>query len=119
MGAASNNNWTQYYKALPGDDEGNRNMTSFPEFCSNTSADEISKLRELVVDPITIFLGASNGKVLILRSPTNFGGTRTRKTNEVACLAGMGTGVTGILSNVESILSPKRIKGAEKDDVFK
>ena len=94
-------------------------MASFSKYCSNTNADKISKLRELVEDPNTVFLGASNGKVIILHSPTNFCGTRTRKTNKVACLTGMGTEATCILLNVESILSIKKFKGAEKDDAFK
>ena len=72
---ASSHRWKQYYQMLPGDDEGNQNMSSFSEFYMNTKADEVSNLRELVEDQDTVFLGVDNGNVLILHSPKYFGGT--------------------------------------------
>ena len=112
---ANNNSWNDYFDSLPGDDEGNKNMAIFSEFCSNTKASASSKLRDLVEDADTVFLGAYNGKVIVLHSPTNFGGTRTRKSNKLACLTGLGPEAIGVLLNEESILSSKKFKGADED----
>ena len=119
MTMVNSNSWKQYYEILPGDDEGNKNMRSFSDFSSDTSTDGVSKLRDLVEDPNTVFLGASNGKILILHSPTNFGGTRTRKSNKLACLTGLGPKAIGIVLDEKSILSTKRFKGADEDEIIK
>ena len=115
----NSNNWQQFYESLPGDDEGNKNMVSFSEYCSNVSNDNDSKLRELVEDGDTVFVGTMNGKIIIMHSPTNFGGTRSRKTNKIACLMGLGTISTGVLLNEESVLESKKFKGFEGEKILK
>ena len=114
----NSNNWQQFYESLPGDDEGNRNMVSFSEFCSNASSDK-TKLRDLVEDVDTVFVGSMNGKIIIMHSPTNFGGTRSRKTNKLACLMGLGTISTGVLLNEDSVLESKKFKGADGAKILK
>ena len=114
---ANSNSWKLYFDSLPGDDEGNKNMAIFSDFCSDTKANAISKLRDLVEDADTVFLGACNGKVIVLHSPTNFGGTRTRKSNKLACLTGLGPEAIGVLLNEESILSSKKFKGSDDEKV--
>ena len=120
MAATGNSNsWKQFYESLPGDDEGNKNMVSFSKFCSDTSVDKVSKLRDLTEEKDSVFFGANNGKVIILHSPTNFGGTRSRKTNKVACLLGLGTNATGIILDEEAIVSSKKFKGADGSSILK
>jgi hypothetical protein len=115
----NSNNWQQFFESLPGDDEGNRNMASFSEFCTNVNSDKASKLRDLVEESDTMFLGTMNGKIIIMHSPTNFGGTRSRKTNKIACLMGLGTISTGVLLNEDSVLESKKFKGAEGTKILK
>ena len=115
----NSNNWQQFYESLPGDDEENMNMVSFSEYCSNVSGDNASKLRDLVEDGNTMCVGTMNGKIIIMHSPTNFEGTRSRKTNKLACLMGLGTVSTGVLLNEESVLESKKFKGFEGEKILK
>ena len=115
----NSNNWQQFYESLPGDDEGNKNAVSFSEYCSNVSSDNASKLRDLVEDGDTMFVSTMNGRIIIMHSPTNFGGTRYRKTNKLACLMGLGTVLTGVLLNEESVLKSKKFRGFEGEKILK
>ena len=108
------NNWQQFFESLSGNDEGNRNMASFSKCCSNVSSDKASKLRDLVEDGDTMFLDTMDGKIIIMHSPTNFGGTRSRETNKIAYLMGLGTLLTGVLLNEDSVLESKKFKGADE-----
>ena len=50
---------------------------------------------------------------------TNFGGTWSRKTNNIACLMGLGTIATGVMLDKESVLESKKFKGAEGTKILK
>ena len=115
----TNNNWQQFYESLPGDDKGNKNMVSFSEYCSNVSNDNDTKLRDLVEDADTMFVGTMNGKIIIRHSSTTFGGTGSRKTNKLACFMELGTVLTGVLLNEESVLESKKFKGFEGEKILK
>eukprot|EP00957_Ditylum_brightwellii_P198665 15141796-Ditylum_brightwellii.AAC.1 len=58
------------------------------------------KLRSLTEDADTVFLVADDEKnIVILHSPKNFGGMRTRPTNKVAAMIGLGSTAIGVLIN--------------------
>jgi hypothetical protein len=57
--------------------------------------------------------------VIILHSPTNFGGTGSRKTNKVACLMGLSTNATCVILDEEAIVSSKEFKGTEGSNILK
>ena len=113
--SGNNSSWKQHFRDLPGDDEGNQNMFSFTNFCKSTTASNVTKLRELTEEKDTVFFGTTNGKVLILHSPINFGGTRARKTNNLACLLGLGPEAIGVILKEESQLQKIQRSIASKD----
>ena len=109
----NSNDWQQFFESLPSDDEGNKNMASYSKFCSNVSGDKALKSRDVVEDSDTVFLGTMNGTIITMHSPTNFGGSRSMKTNKSACLIGLGMITTDVLLDEESVPESKKIKGAE------
>ena len=94
-------------------------MVNFTKYCTKVVASKISKLRDFVEDEDVIFLGNIKGKIALFHSPTNFGGTRSRTTNKVACLLGLGPEATAVLLNEYKICSSKRFKGATKEKIYK
>ena len=52
-------------------------------------------------------------------SYTNFGGTRSCKTNTIACLVGIGAITTGAILDKKSITSSKQFKGADDTIILK
>ena len=119
MASPNNNSWKQYLYSFPGNDEGNKNMVNFTKYCTNVVASKISKLRDLVEDEDVILLGNIKGKITLFHSPTNFGGTRARSTNKVACILGLGPEATAVLLNEDEVCSSKRFKGATKEKIYK
>ena len=62
----------------------------------------------------TVILAADTNKMLTLfHSPKNFGGTRTRPINKVACLIGLGNKATPVLHDLESAFQSLRIRVPE------
>ena len=94
-------------------------MASFSKFCSNVSSNKALKLRYLLEDSNFMFLGTMNRNIIIMHSPTNFGGTRSRKTNKNMCLMGLGTIPTGVLLDEDSVLESNKFKGAEGAKILK
>ena len=94
-------------------------MFNFIKYCTNVVTSKISKLRDLVEDEDLIFLGNIKFKIILFHIPTNFGGTRARTTNKVACLLGLGPEATAVLLNEDEICSSKRFKGATKEKIYK
>ena len=116
---ANSNSWKQHFEQIAGDDEGDKNAKNFSKYCTEIDENDASKLRDLTEDSNTLFVGSSNGKIILLHNPKNFGGTRTRKANKIACLTGMGPEATGILLDEESILFSNKFKGANKEEIMK
>ena len=75
MAPPNSKSWKQYIHSLPRDDEGNKNVSNFTEYCTKFDASKVSKLRDLVEDEDVIFLGNIKGKITLFHSPKNFGGT--------------------------------------------
>ena len=119
MAQPNSNSWKQYLHSLPGDDEGNINVSNFTGFCTRIDANKVSKLRDLAEDEDVIFLGSAKGKVTIFHSPKNFCVTRARSSNKVACLLGLGPEATAVLLDDDEICASKRFKGAKKEDIYK
>ena len=62
----------------------------------------------------TVILAAdANRKLALFHSPKNFGGTRTRPDDKVACLIGLGNKATPVLPNLESAFQSLRIRVPE------
>ena len=51
----------------------------------------------------TVTLAAdANNKIMILHSPENFGGTRSRPDNKVVCMLGLGAHATYVLIDIRT-----------------
>ena len=94
-------------------------MANFSKFSSNTTADFALKLRDLTEDKDIVFSGAINGKVIVLHSFTNLGGTRSCKTTTAVRLMSLGTNATGDIFVQKSIVSSKKFKGVEGTIILK
>ena len=70
-----------------------------------------AKLKDLVKDIDTVILAADvNKNVALFHSLKNFGGTRTRPVNKVACLIGLGNKATAVLLDLNSAFQSIRIR---------
>ena len=80
------NNWTEWFVIHPNNEDGNRNMAVFSNiFEAGSLRDE--KLWSLVKEIVTVILATdANNKIMILHSPKNFGGTRSRSDDKVICV---------------------------------
>lgn len=107
---ATQPNWTNWFVNHPSNDAGNRNLRAF----SNTLDADFSndaKLKDLIEENDTVILAAdANKKLAVFHSPKNFGGTRTRPDNKVACLIGLGNKATPVILDLESALQSVRIR---------
>jgi len=73
---------------------------------------EEEKLRSLVEEIDTVILAANaNNKIMILHSPKNFGGTRSksRPNNKVVCMLGLGAHAMYVFINLRTALSDCQI----------
>ena len=58
----------------------------------------------------TVILAAdANNKIMILHSPKNFGGTRSRPDNKVVCMLGLGAHATCVLNDFRTALTDCQI----------
>ena len=64
MAPPNSNSWKQYIHSLPGDDEGNKNVSNFTEYCTKFDASKVSKLRDLVEDDVGIRSFLLNGDII-------------------------------------------------------
>jgi hypothetical protein len=84
------NNRINWFINHPTNEDGNRNLYSFSNILGAGSLDK-KKLRSLVEEIDTVILAADAYKnIMILHNPKNFGRTRLRPTNKVACMIGLG-----------------------------
>eukprot|EP00957_Ditylum_brightwellii_P171036 13020023-Ditylum_brightwellii.AAC.1 len=96
--------WKEVFNLLPENKQGNRNISAF-SLALKASKSQKEKLRSLTEDVDTVFLVAADKKnIVILHSPRNFGGMRTRPTNKVAVMIGLGSMAIGVLINEKAVL---------------
>ncbi len=84
----THSSWADWFINNESNDTGNRNLQAFSDILSSEDSNE-AKLRALVEEIDTIILAADlNRNIMILHSPKNLGGTRSRpKTKSCACSA--------------------------------
>jgi hypothetical protein len=101
--------WPDWFINHANNDAGNRNLEAFSNILSSGDSNE-AKLRALVKEIDTVILAAdSNKNIMILHSPKNFGGTRSRPKNKVVCMLGIGPRATYILPNSNTALADIQI----------
>jgi hypothetical protein len=98
-------NWVNWFINHPSNDEGNKNLQSFSNILSAGLSEEL-KLKQLVKEIDTVILAAdANKNILILHSPKNFGGTRSRPSNKVVRMIGLGNQGTYVSIDLNSALT--------------
>ena len=109
MTAIKEPNWTNWFINHLSNDAGNRNLQAFSDVLSSGIPTE-AKLRDLVDEIDTVILAAdANRNVMLFHSPINFGGTRSRPDNKVACMIGLGARATCVLPVLNSAFTDIRI----------
>ena len=84
---ALSNDFTSYFSALPFNDEGNRNTKAFTEAMVQESEKAMMKL--ITDDQNYVLFGAdSRGRIRIIHSVKNLGGTMLRSQDKLAALLG-------------------------------
>jgi len=74
-------NWAAYFVNHASNEAGNRNLQAFSDILGSEVSTE-AKLRDLVDELDTVILAAdANRNIMLLHSPKNFGGTRSRLLN--------------------------------------
>jgi hypothetical protein len=96
--------WSDWFINHASNDAGNRNLQAF----SNTLGSDVNKATKLQqvtkeVDTVILAANASN-KIMLLHSSRNFGGTRTRPANKLACMIGIGPQAVSVLVNLNLAL---------------
>ena len=98
-------NWTEWFSNHPNNEDGNRNMAAFSSILEAGLSEE-EKLQSLVEEINTVILAAdANNKIMILHSPKNFGGTRSRPNNKVVCMLGLGAHAMYIFIDLRTALA--------------
>jgi hypothetical protein len=101
--------WADWFINHANDDAGNRNLEAFRNILSSGDSNE-AKLQALVEEIDTVILAAdSNNNIMILHSPKNFCGTRSRPKNKVVCMLGVGPQTTYILPDLNTALADIQI----------
>ena len=57
------------------------------------------------IDLETVVAADANNQIMILHSPKNFGGTRSRPDNKVVCMLGLGAHATYVLIDLRTALA--------------
>jgi hypothetical protein len=103
------NNWVNLFINHPTNEDGNRNLNSISNILGAGTSDK-EKLRSLVEEIHTVILAADAYKnIMILHNPKNFGGTRSRPANKVACMISLGNQASYVNVNLKSALANCRI----------
>ena len=111
------NAWKQYFISLPGNEQGNQNMEAFGEAMSSENSDD-ARVKSLTEEVDTVILIANeNREVVVIHSPKNHGGTRTRPTNKVSCLIGTGPQATCVIRNKKQAVADCNIMTPDLDDL--
>ena len=102
-------NWADYFVNHASNEAGNRNLQAFSDILGSEVSTE-AKLRDLVDELDTVILAAdANRNIMLLHSPKNFGGTRSRPDNKVTCMIGLGARSACILPDLNSAFADIRI----------
>ncbi len=97
--------WSDWFLHHTSNDAGNQNFQAFSDTLS-ANDDKTMKLQQVTEDVDTIILAAGPDKrIMILHSPRNFGGTRTRPDNKLVCMLGLGPQAVSVVVDLESALS--------------
>ena len=88
----------------PNNEDGNRNMATFSNiFKAGSSRGE--NVQSLVEEIDAVISAAdANNKIMILHSPKNFGGTRSRPDDKVVCVLGLSAHATYVHINLRTAL---------------
>jgi hypothetical protein len=83
--------WSVWFTNHPSNDAGNLNLKAYSDTLSSGDT-EATKLQQVTeeIDTDILATNASNG-IIMLHSPKNFGGTRTRPANKLVCMVGIGS----------------------------
>ena len=74
-------NWAEWFINNPSNEAGNSNLQAFSDVLGSEVSFE-AKIRDLVDEIDTVILIAdANRNIMLLHSPKNFGGTRSRPDN--------------------------------------
>jgi hypothetical protein len=96
--------WSDRFINHASNDAGNKNLQAF----SNTLGSDVNKatkLQQVTEEVNTVILAANaSNRIMLLHSPRNFGGTRTRPANKLVCMIGMGPQAVSILVNLNLVL---------------
>lgn len=102
---ATQPNWSDWFINLPSNDAGNQNFQAFSDSLSSGET-EAAKLLQVTEEIDTVILAANASReVMMLHSPRNFGGTRTRPANKLICMLGMGPQAVCVLVDLNSALA--------------
>ena len=97
--------WLDWFINHTSNDAGNRNLQAFSDILSSES-NGAEKLRSLVEEIDTVILAANaNNNIMIMHSPKNLGGTRSRPDNKVVCMLGMGPQAVSVQVDLNSALA--------------
>ncbi len=84
-----------FYAHQPKDDDGNKNTKAFTDTLDDEDVER--RIRNFTEEINAVFFAAdAEGKIQILHSPKNFGGTRLRPKHKVAALVSLGTRATTV-----------------------
>jgi hypothetical protein len=98
----THSSWANWFVNHGNNDAGNKNIQAFCNILSSGDSNEV-KLQALVEDIDTVILAADlNNNIMIIYSPQNFGGTRSRPKNKVVCMLGVGSRVTCVLLDLKT-----------------
>ena len=102
-------NWVTHFVNHANNDAGNKNLQAFSDVLGSEVSTE-AKLRDLVDELDTVILAAdAKRNIMLLHSPKNFGGTRSRPDNKVTCMIGFGARAASILPDLNSAFVDTRI----------
>ena len=109
MSTQKHPNWANWFINHANNDAGNMNLQAFSDVLGSEVSTE-TKLRDLADKIDTVILAAdANRNIMLLHSPKNFGGTRSRPDNKVTCMIGFGARGTSILPDLNSAFADIRI----------
>ena len=97
--------WSNWFINHASNDAKNWNLQAFSDVLSSKE-NNATKLRQVVEEIGTVILvtNSRNG-IMLLHSPRNFGGTRTRPANKLVCMLGMGPQAVSVLISLNLALT--------------
>jgi len=98
-------NWTEWFNNHPNNRDGNKKVS----FQQHPQSWVFPRRKASIFggrNQYSYILSANaNNKIMILQSPENFGGTRSRPDNKVVCMLGLGAHATYILIDLRTALT--------------